>query len=489
MTSRKRKKLDESRNAYDIETDIGKILMEDCDLDITILSRFRNHLQNSKDDELEVQSIKSKIEQKLLTRLLCQYNAMETEKDKTIFDILCMLERSYHISLRPFFPIVWGKRATDNYEKLRQLGQALHTKLTADQVLDYLDPKLMWNTLLKSEQTTNIKMCEKDSANQCYDARFILRLLATLIDDGTTINSRRFIDVNGLSFAFAATSFISRSERCVAYLVLRRFLLHLTNLNADSFREKCLHIYLLQVFKNSIENPVQRLPHVVAHFFARVTKLILHPEDPVYQPIMAFLLLKPSIDTQNVPEIYKLLLSSSTQHYNKERHWCLRLISDSLIEPNDYNILQKRFGIKLLLSLFGSVIADQETKKFILLSLRAILQHRSVANDLYVRQNFHSWIVLTLQNKRITRWERIFLCQLFIILVTHIKELNCTNSNDNATEANWRKIITYKTCRMLGNKVCDELEKGNDDAKNVWLPKLKQLLCEDNWSLNCSVQN
>lgn len=82
---------------------------------------------------------------------------------------------------------------------------------------------------------------------------------------------------------------------------------------------------------------------VVAHFFARVSKLILHPEDPVYQPVLSFLLLKPYIDVQNVPEIYKLLLSSSTQYYINERHWCLRLISDSLIEPSDYNVLQKRF--------------------------------------------------------------------------------------------------------------------------------------------------
>lgn len=75
------------------------------------------------------------------------------------------------------------------------------------------------------------------------------------------MNSRKFIDVNGLSFAFAATSFSSRCERCVAYVVLRRFLLHLTELDADLFREKCLYIYLLQIFKNSVENPVQRLPH------------------------------------------------------------------------------------------------------------------------------------------------------------------------------------------------------------------------------------
>ncbi|VDK70646.1 unnamed protein product [Litomosoides sigmodontis] len=479
MISPKRKKIEERTNDDDVEAIIDKIFVEDCALDTATLLKFRDHLQNLKDNELEIQSMKLKIEQKFITHLLCQYGAMESEKDKAIFDILFILERSYHISLRPLFPIVWGDRAKDNYEKLHQMGQILHTKLTADQVLDYLHPKLMWNTLLKSEQTTAIKISEKDSPDQYYDARFILRLLATIVDDGTKVNSRKFIDVNGLSLAFAATSFVSESERCVAYLVLRRFLLHLTKLDGDLFPEKCLYIYLLQVFKNSIENPVQRLPHVVAHFFARVTKLILHPEDPVYQPVLSFLLLKPYVDVQNVPEIYKLLLSSSAQYYVTERHWCLRLILDSLIEPSDYNILQKRYGIKLLLSLFGSVIADQETKKYILLSIRAILQHRSLANDLYVRQNLHSWIVLALQNKTVTRWERVFLCQLFIMLITHIKELYCGSSNNDSVEADWRKTIVYKTCQMLGNKVHDELEKGNDNAKSIWLPKLKQLLYKE----------
>ncbi|KAK6100286.1 hypothetical protein QQG55_0025 [Brugia pahangi] len=438
MTSRKRKKIEENICDNDIQTDISRILLEDCDLDITILLRIRNYLENSKDKELEVQAVKLKIEQGFIIRLLCQYDAMESVKDRAIFDILCLLERSYQISLRPFFPMVWGKRAKDNYEKLRQLGQLLHTKLTADQVLDYLNPKLVWNTLLKSEQTTSIKIPEKDSSNELYDARFILRLLATLLDNHAKINSRKFIDVNGLSLAFAATSFISRNERCVAYLVLRRFLLHLTELDTDSFPEKCLYIYLLQIFKNSIEEPIQRLPHVVAHFFARVTKLILHPEDPVYQPVLSFLLLKPNIDVQNVPEIYKLLLSSSIEHYNKERHWCLRLILDSLIEPNDYNILQKRF------------------------------------------------------NSKMTSWERVFLCQLFITLITHIRDIYSGNVNSDSMEINWRKTIVYKTCEMLGNKVCNELEKENDEAKSTWLPQLRQLLCKDSWvpSIDsCDVQN
>lgn len=50
MTSPKRKKIEECKDDSDIEADISKILVEDCDLDITILLRLRNHLQNSKDN-------------------------------------------------------------------------------------------------------------------------------------------------------------------------------------------------------------------------------------------------------------------------------------------------------------------------------------------------------------------------------------------------------------------------------------------------------
>ena len=81
----------------------------------------------------------------------------------------------------------------------------------------------------------------------------------------------------------------------------------------------------------------------VSHFFARICKLFLHPEDPVFSPILSFLVLKPTIDLDSVPEFYKLLMSSSTEHHNKERHWMLKLIAESMIEPNDYNVLQKRW--------------------------------------------------------------------------------------------------------------------------------------------------
>lgn len=51
MTSAKQRKIEGgNRSGDDIEGDIKKILLEDCDFEINTLIRLRDHLQNSKDN-------------------------------------------------------------------------------------------------------------------------------------------------------------------------------------------------------------------------------------------------------------------------------------------------------------------------------------------------------------------------------------------------------------------------------------------------------
>uniref|UniRef100_A0A914RZM0 Nucleolar pre-ribosomal-associated protein 1 C-terminal domain-containing protein n=1 Tax=Parascaris equorum TaxID=6256 RepID=A0A914RZM0_PAREQ len=240
----------------------------------------------------------------------------------------------------PLAPIVWGRRSKLNYENLRKFGQTLHTRLTSDQVLDYLDPRRIGG----------------ENNEELYDYRFILRLLISLSEPGAELSSRRFIEANALSLAFAATM---RSRYSSIFYSSSKIV---SNVPTNGF-----------------------------------LTLLLNAADPVYAPILSFLLLKPTIDTENVPEFYKLFLSSSTEHSHDERHWILTLIADSLIEPNDYNILQKRYGIKLCLSLFTSNMSDMESRKLVLMILRSALRHESVAKDLFLRQNLQSWIALTIQ--------------------------------------------------------------------------------------------
>lgn len=78
---------------------------------------------------------------------------------------------------------------------------------------------------------------------------------------------------------------------------------------------------------------------------ARVSKLVLSAEDPLYSPLMSFLTQKPYLQLDSVPEFYKLFFSSSTEFCLKERQWVLRLLADSLVDSNDYGAACKIFAL------------------------------------------------------------------------------------------------------------------------------------------------
>lgn len=159
----------------------------------------------------------------------------------------------------------------------------------------------------------------------------------------------------------------------------------------------------------------------------------------------------------------------------EERQWILKLISEAMIEPNDYNVLQKRFGIKLCLSLFGSCMSDMVTRKLILIILLAALHHPSVARDLLQRHNLHSWIALTIQRPWLTQWEVSFLCQLFVKLVEQTKVLRPEKEETKDNGANTDRFKTH-TCRMVGKKVLKIIFQTNGVAKETWHDKISQLL-------------
>ena len=77
----------------------------------------------------------------------------------------------------------------------------------------------------------------------------------------------------------------------------------------------------------------------------------------MYGPVNEFLLLKPSIDTADTPEFYKLF-NSSADKYKAERLWMLTLLEDGLRENTDYRIFEKRNIFRLLQSFYDSALSD-----------------------------------------------------------------------------------------------------------------------------------
>ena len=81
----------------------------------------------------------------------------------------------------------------------------------------------------------------------------------------------------------------------------------------------------------------------------------------MYSPVNEFLLLKPSIDTTNVPEFYKLF-NSSAEKYKEQRQWILTLLENGLREDTDYRIFEKRNIFKLLQSFYDSALSDRTSQ-------------------------------------------------------------------------------------------------------------------------------
>lgn len=71
----------------------------------------------------------------------------------------------------------------------------------------------------------------------------------------------QFIKRNALAFCFAATSLLSDELRSFAYAILHKFLKKLEDLSEEDYEEKYIYIYIIRLFKNSIENINERVHH------------------------------------------------------------------------------------------------------------------------------------------------------------------------------------------------------------------------------------
>ncbi|PIO77852.1 hypothetical protein TELCIR_00032 [Teladorsagia circumcincta] len=147
---------------------------------------------------------------------------------------------------------------------------------------------------------------------------------------------------------------------------------------------------------------------------------------------LAYCVLQKFLSLLHVPEIYKMLLSSSTDYHKQEREWMLTLILEGLIEPMDYNVLQNRSGIKLLLALFPTCMIDMVSRRLILSILKAAVQMPSVAHDLFYRMNLHTWIASIIKNRDLSVWEQCYLGQIYSILIENERK-NCRSAKGDAS--------------------------------------------------------
>lgn len=104
-----------------------------------------------------------------------------------------------------------------------------------------------------------------------------------------------------------------------------------------------------------------RLNCMVSTFLARTSLIATQPLHPLYTALQMFLMAKPALDINTIPELLEFLHSSDMQ-YTTHRHWILENIRDSMRTETELDIAFKCVLFKMLLDFYISTLSDSHTK-------------------------------------------------------------------------------------------------------------------------------
>lgn len=332
--------------------------------------------------------------------ILASYGATLSNEDVSRIKLLFNGEKDKLFDLSNYYPIMWGRKGLEKYESLKKLGPSLWNRPQPDEVLDLIDANLMFLSARFLPLNLNLDFneeCKLDSfAQTLYDPRFFLPLFNILLSPENVMNCKKFVWKNCLLYCFSCLSCYDVNLRQLSYYVIFKFRKFL-DATMEKSDEKSQLIYLLTLFRNSLQKPNVRLSSVIGNFLGRSSNLIFNPYDRMFPLISSFLLLKPILDLENVPEFLKFFHSSTSLDFVHERHWILNLLLDGLREIKDYRIYEKRYVFKLLLSFYNCCLCDGKSKEFIEKILKSACRIKPCAADLCFNHNLLGWICSNVQ--------------------------------------------------------------------------------------------
>ncbi|XP_071113634.1 nucleolar pre-ribosomal-associated protein 1-like [Haliotis cracherodii] len=321
------------------------------------------------------------------------YGATLSQTDQKLLKMMFLYER-HGKGLSDARPFLWGPKAVEHYALRKSLASSLLKQPSMEQIVEAFDVRTMYKSALnfpigrKLMPAEVMEAEEVKAAVDVYDPCFVLPLFCGLLTSDSLVDCRKFVSSHCLAYTLTALSSHAPGIRKAAYTILARYVDHLSGVK---FHERLQVTYLLDTLRNSVQEPNQRLSCLISLFLARVSRLMLHPDEHMYRQMNNFLLLKPSLDTVNVPEFYKLFNSADQQH-RKERTWIVSLLADGLREMSDYKTMERRFTFKLLQGFCDSAMSDQFSQVRVLRIVKAACSGRPMAVDLAKNHGILTWL-------------------------------------------------------------------------------------------------
>ncbi|GBC41626.2 ribosome 60S biogenesis N-terminal-domain-containing protein [Rhizophagus irregularis DAOM 181602=DAOM 197198] len=345
-----------------------------------------------------------------LVSLLPIYNATTSVSDQLLLDIFILYEKTTKVSIISS-AIKWKTNLStlNNKYQFDKKNLIIGQRILVE-TLELIDPMFMmrsfthfpidkeleleidYNYIEKLLFDNNFSIIIMEKKISVYDLSYFLPLFASLLSYGNLLDCRKFIEINALGFIVVATSSLVINVRRIAYYLLDEFYVLLETTN---FREKKQILLLLNLLKNSITNrdndDIQRIPTIITIFIAHSLYIFMNPGHFMYPLINRFLLQRPFLDLKDIPMFYSLF-QSSTNNYQKEKVWILRLLSAGLKTYDDYKIFNRRHIWNIISCYYTSPLADNITRKLIIEILFQAASIPKVITNMMKNQGLLTWI-------------------------------------------------------------------------------------------------
>ncbi|CAD1472827.1 unnamed protein product, partial [Heterotrigona itama] len=297
---------------------------------------------------------------------LAAYNATLSEADQFILFILQYYE-SNKINVCKYQPYVWGNMATTYYSVKSEIHMSLWRQPSVMQVLNLFEEDMVNNTIKEYPVDRDLKDTELYRANDVYDPAFYLPLLYFLLSENNVVPCYKVAQSGALALTFAACSSKHSNVRMIAYTIIARYYTHL---EASSSKTRLLWMRLIDALRYGIISQQSELDNtrincLVSTFLARTSLITTQPLHPLYSVLQIFLVAKPALDINTIPELLQLLHSSDVEH-KIHRCWILENIRDSMKSEAELDVALKCVLFKMLFDFYISSLSDSSTKKLIL---------------------------------------------------------------------------------------------------------------------------
>lgn len=246
-----------------------------------------------------------------------------------------------------------------------------------------------------------------------YDPSFMLPMLAHFMSS-SDLPIAAFVQQGLLGIALRATSSNAECIRGYAYGVVAHVHESLSAEASEFKPGRQVHL-LLDVFRNAIEEPLEAISSVVTVFLNDAISILCRPMHAMYPHLNHFLLARPAIDVSDVPMFYSLFNSRAPLTYKQERSWLLHTLRRGVREDMDVSILIRRHVLTLLMSFFGSELADDHTQQLIGQILNCSLQTSGGCEFLITKAALLEWLAAQFVSANAQTSSAVFLLLLDLL--------------------------------------------------------------------------